>query len=1388
MGYEIKNIFTVVPNPFHQSYKGKINDGSYYFSVFVTPRLQLDGTLKEFYEMLHWTDYVDIFTMEENDLLKFVSCAGEGSERIGLVRDPILDKLTTKNGQHNSSKEYWEKLFPENTPVEAWPIYLKPQSNLQDAISLSNRIKKVNNEIDKIASEHPNPSIPKNLSQELQFSLGEIYLGPEIFSQDFHQRDDILKLAEEREVLEQERRKAIKAKNESTKFNQEFHKKISALSRYPDILRKLGLIHDFKIPEAETKKLSQKRFGLRFSFQPKINAIVNNIDYPEFNKSVLFVCPFTQCELKVYDNVKRLRACFTRSRNDKKHRNDDYAKIIQDGFIKNSQFTVDQEYVENNSDHFQSKDQVSGNVVGFNGKIFSDDELFVLKQKINNTNNISKGFAIKIKPETAELLTTMDTELSSLTDEIMQKADNGFMAYHLDCGYRVDVRILKEEKNELVQTHKSDFRSLCRREADYVVDRKDDDLIHGLIKKDLKLFLKLRDEPWLEEVRQIDDEGNQNRFEEITRWNNWSLTCPPLNAISKPNPEFNDLELQNIRPVELPKLRFDCKYQFRIRTVDICGNGVSFDFKDENNKQDYISPIVTYNRKERLGAPLFFPTHAILTNSKDKNRKSRRMYSQYYGEDNETLVIRSKVDASGNIILLNPSCIRMITPQNVSFHLAEASGVLENKDGNFKDREYLFGFLKNTPKEHYSEEEINKNIPFLFDPKVFSIRIYDFKGTQINPGKTYAFREKQEPKENIMEKSRAITLMLITGNSNNHVNSEDPVPSNKIILPLAKGLCHHYQIQSFSEDGLSYSDSKTFNIVHAVQKPVLLNTDSPIVNGKLDLKNCLKVEKITPNLDVERKDQKYEAMILPKDSKSVNINNYFPFSTSGELAIIAEYEDYQLDKNSPDGWNFISQSIEGKDSRLGESVRREKADKFHIRKSWSNLDETPEIDFLASKIKDETTIGQLFGETITNLEDKLEYFDRFRHSFPDTKFRMVNYRLEAISKYQNFFDEKGKNSDFAQDNAYNIFGSIDSQVIKNSAKPSKPKITSIIPIFSTTGNDNTEYNFIHDTFRIYLGETWYETGLYEKIAVIHEEKANSIEKLKHDANNSPTESIYLRNKISIFANDPTNYIVNKEENVLRIIKSYMNESYLDKSYVLPDTSLQINANLLENTIENSVINKSKKDHRFSVFDVQWDKQEDQFYCDIKLNREILASGAYLIKFAICRYQEHSIIKPGIYDYRFSDAVATDLVKTLPNRTIKFIKSNNEIHNIEIIGSPVQKYVRLMDKNKKARILPKENQFYLISEDISVSEGVSNISCENNCINIFKIKLGINELSSLRDQNNLPLDIKKMNNFFIEEYEDLQLDDDFIMNENDKDYNPRNDPRKRLVFFYNGIRI
>lgn len=1281
MGFEIKNICTIVPNQYHENYdkQGKY----YYFSVFVSPRLQLDGRLKEFYEMLHWPDYRQIKT-------EICVSTGNSTGIIAEIDDTYQKKIEKVQQIHfeTEGKRLWGKLFTEDTPVEASPVFLTPVKTSFELTPDEIRYlyKKSSAVLGNVDSQTVRDNIKDIVNQCLGTSIPSST--PSTSNYDPGRWDFITGLG---------RKAKVKRHYEQNMLSQEFHKKMSVLARYPHLLRMLGMIWDFKIKKPINWD-SLEHVDIRLQFdKPAIDKLsTDHVDLKEFLKSVDFICPQTRCyvsdgKLKAFDRQYRPEGSKTEV---------NYREIVRDGFLDNKVFSIGQEYHEDNPGGPSGSS--SDGRIGINGRTLGEDDLEVLKKKAGGGSRYSKGFAISVNAENAELLVNLDSALNELSDE---KIENifAFKAHHLDCGYRVDVRKLGD----------CTFHSLCGRKATYKVDSKKDHFLG--MKDDFTLFPQMEDEPWLEEIRQVSEEGKPGRAFEITRWNNWSLTCQRLNAPGVAHDEYDALTLTSVRPVPMPRLRFGGVYEFRIRTVDLCGNGPKACSPDSSNTIVCSEP---YKRMEPLAPPLFFPPYEIVHGS-DLGKKGYNL--SHKGEDNETLVIRSRRGDDGKRIVLEEygQCLRFLTPEHVTITFAEASRLL---DGKWTSPEYLFEWLSAEPKHFYLEQALAGGVPFVTDNGV--------EGFLIGNREVLLCNLNKEPK------IHAITLIL--DEKGLHCKNS-PEKSPGYLTDLLPGEFKQISVNSYPKNGVEVLAplTKTFRIIHAVQRPCYLSQDIAITKNTVELGTFIDIEKVTPDpTNPLLRDQSLDVILCSSGVKGFK----FPVNTSGEFVLVAEYQELRLDKDSVTGLSPIMDE-NGKPAN------------FYIRKAISNICTADEKDHL---------------QTIRSVDENLNAFigqpEDFLHTFPSPRYyKDVKYSISAISKYASYFDLEKHWFRKEETDPFSITGSFYTKRIgiKNSAKPSKPKISSIVPILKQwPPKDDIIYELSNPGFRLWLGETWYETGPDEKIAVIHEATADTVKDLRVTSQNT-----YKNQKISLFANDPTTSVDDTTGKVINEKIPYIQDT------VTPPHAL--NTEIFENTVEKPGTGTTPHtSHQFSVFLVEWDKCRGEFFCDIQLAPEAIKGYSYLLKFAVCRYQEQSIFNSA-FDYRFSDVIMTDMVCTLPKRWITKRGQQYFIH-----GIPGSRWVYPVG-TKEPDPVKRDNQFYLIEEhECGLEPGLSKLPPSD--LFPYKVTPICNQQFQLVKEKKKGKD-KKLKRF-VEEYEHLEVNDVFIMNPSNH-YNPRTDPRMRLVFFY-----
>lgn len=166
--------------------------------------------------------------------------------------------------------------------------------------------------------------------------------------------------------------------------------------------------------------------------------------------------------------------------------------------------------------------------------------------------------------------------------------------------------------------------------------------------------------------------------EALFHWNGWSLVVqPPGQSIGKPekknvsNVSYEPTELNNITGLStsftvptgtLPKLRYGRSYRMRARVVDIAGNSLAFDDKNES----CATASAPYLRFEPVPSPALISVSNLPPASDPGLRP---------GESADCLVIRS--EAGKESIATDETTSRVILPPRTAVEIAGLHGMLD---------------------------------------------------------------------------------------------------------------------------------------------------------------------------------------------------------------------------------------------------------------------------------------------------------------------------------------------------------------------------------------------------------------------------------------------------------------------------------------------------------------------------------------------------------------------------------------------------------------------------------------------------------------------------------------------------------------------------------------
>ena len=124
------------------------------------------------------------------------------------------------------------------------------------------------------------------------------------------------------------------------------------------------------------------------------------------------------------------------------------------------------------------------------------------------------------------------------------------------------------------------------------------------------------------------------------------------------------------------------------------------------------------------------------------------------------------------------------------------------------------------------------------------------------------------------------------------------------------------------------------------------------------------------------------------------------------------------------------------------------------------------------------TVTHLYGQTIDRGDPPKP---EIRHEFGDTKHRTVTYKLNAISRFREFF----KPTD--SEGAFHVAATQRPVVILSSARPSAPVLLGAVPAFRwqrQRSGDRIEHIRLGQRIRVEVARPWYETGEGERLAVV----------------------------------------------------------------------------------------------------------------------------------------------------------------------------------------------------------------------------------------------------------------------------------------------------------------
>lgn len=761
-----------------------------------------------------------------------------------------------------------------------------------------------------------------------------------------------------------------------------------------------------------------------------------------------------------------------------------------------------------------------------------------------------------------------------------------------------------------------------------------------------------------------EDPDDEKVNEVIARWEGWSLSVPrPGKALNNEGKEITDdpneerkkykidkdskfrLQVETFpAPKTLPVLRFGKTYKLKIRTVDICGNGLPVEVNPENAAACVKSGI-KYQRFEPLPTPVL---HAV---DEVANAASRDKVRERDGESLEHMVIRSN---AGDAI--TPASYEAANPTHIynTTNLADKNAVNTLQFTPEAQRHVV------APRTPQIMAELHGMFDTYFRDKAGAAQVY----------KIITERDAKEIKDDGTRKAPLVAY-----------NKADGVKAAYLVDPLAAGVILTMKSDTSFETTWKKGVSRKFSFYFDAECSDATAGDKYTVDQWLSPKSFM-IKLVHDNATKEpfwdrvtrvltiwlpksaQIEIKYASFWRPEDierfsalhpviSRGNNLRSleharkgvHWMFSPWRVIrlthAVQQPLAKPQLDKtitinnrNYEDTFTNIATKI---------SVHGSSTDKVDIEAAWKET-----IDDLS-----ETAPKQMDGKTHVHTL-QVKYTDKelnclpkmdmvggpsgkgtFRHPFNDTKHRMVNYTPVATTRYREYFTgiietgmKTGKPVTITQTG-----DSITLNVL-NSARPGAPVVDYVVPSFNwvKANKGNEETHLRTGNIRVYLQRPWYGSGDDERIAVILPPKGTD-----------PVNNPVLKKYCTVWGKDP-----------VFMAPDLNNSNYpqldhfpfgLDKNDPkLNDENFAKTVPCIYDTVK--LAEEPNVNVMVAAYKVLFDVEKQLYYADIPIN----IGFAYFpfVRLSLARYQKHSLRINGT-DCCMGNSVQADWMQVVPAR-------------------------------------------------------------------------------------------------------------------------------------------
>ncbi len=762
-----------------------------------------------------------------------------------------------------------------------------------------------------------------------------------------------------------------------------------------------------------------------------------------------------------------------------------------------------------------------------------------------------------------------------------------------------------------------------------------------------------------------------------------------------PDLEFKVNATSEIIAGTLPKLRFGKDYNIRVRTVDLAGNSVALDFQSES-PQLTSRKNIRYLRYEPLASPIVLVGNEL----KDGEFLERMVIRSNF--DKTSTEYEDSNPSKGRFF--DEFSQRFLLPPKNSQLMAETHGMFEKAFTNnpiaaqkiyeiITNHEGLYQQTEKNKERIYKPSDVE--IIYLPDPMAAGVSLFVAEGyenthTQDFKAKMFSFFSNNEVSPNntnitIPEdwyNAGVIRIRLEEGESKVNWNGSQRIFT--IFLPKGHRTRIKFstfwrekdlnklsalwdlvqkdspgnlaELKKLAESGQHWmvSPSREMELVHAVQQPV----DKPeILAIYPDRDYDQTVAEINTRFDIHGESTEkveFQAKWVDPLDDGISVDIKEKAGTNVIADIPIHYHDDKVTKGTIPETNIITnpnrKQLELK-PRLQFTKRTEAQFKVEPQPGARKVNKLyqPQLTLLEQfeKGKLAKEISMVNRLKLDILEPKLSFVNEinFRikpleQHFGDTKHRWVDYKLNAVSRYREYFDKiLTENPDL---NTIRESEWVEKVNILSSARPNAPEIDYIIPTFEwkkTAQSTKMIHERLGGGLRIFIKRPWFSSGVDEKLAILIPSKNNTFSII---GRSTPYSQDYTNWGIDpiLFASKPSG---NSPD-----IQHFRFTPEIDEDLAYPDDS--------------------NKKATAVAYPVHFDVERQLWYCDIALDAQQMYFP--FIKLVLARYQKHALRKNNT-DVCLSPTVVSNMIQLVPERksSVTFTNTTQKSKfKIEVTGT------------------------------------------------------------------------------------------------------------------------